>query len=95
MYFPAYITQKITLKIYVCDQNDDIPETNLVKEMCKIFMEKNSQYDYKFHIHEQTARKKKMKKCVYMMRRDLYHQIQDITTVIQEFRKEFSVGRDK
>ena len=38
VYFPAYITQKFTLKIYVCDQNDDCSEINLIKEM---FMQKS------------------------------------------------------
>lgn len=36
--------------------------------MYKIFMEENSQYDYKFHIQEQKAGKKKMKKCVHTVK---------------------------
>lgn len=73
MHFSVYITQKFTLKniIYKSDKNDDSLEINLIKELCKIFMEKT--WQYKFHREEQKAKKKKKKKLACSKGKDLYH----------------------
>ena len=67
-----YITQ-LTLKniIYKSDKNDDSLEINLIKELCKTFMEKT--WQYKFHREEQKAKKKKKKKLACCEGKDLYH----------------------
>ena len=62
-HFSVYITQKLTLKniIYQVTKNDDTLEINPIEELCKIYMEKTWQYDYKCHREEKRPRRRRRK----------------------------------